>query len=177
MTGSANNVDPSSVKSAPGNSGGNIDLFAVESITWYDAIEFCNRLSEKGGKNPAYSLTGITRNGSGSISAATVTMITGSNGYRLPTEMEWMWAAMGADKSSQPNTTGYLKPFAGSNGTNNMNDYARYNHDTPYGAYETAKVLPNELGLYDMSGNVFELCWDWYAAYPAGDLTDYSGAD
>jgi formylglycine-generating enzyme required for sulfatase activity len=99
------------------------------------------------------------------------------NGYRLPTEMEWMWAAMGADKTVQPNTTGYAKAFAGSNGSNDIGDYAWYGSN-PGKTHEAGRKNANELGLQDMTGNVSEWCWDWYAgSIPAGDLTDFTGAD
>jgi formylglycine-generating enzyme required for sulfatase activity len=101
------------------------------------------------------------------------------NGYRLPTEMEWMWAAMGADKTSQPNTTGYSKTYAGSeeSGTTNIGNYAWYTSNSDSKTHEVGKKTANELGLKDMSGNVWEWCWDWYVSViPTGDQTDFTGA-
>jgi hypothetical protein len=105
----------------------------VEMVSWYDAIAFCNKLSLSAGKEPVYSVSGITdwadlvysaipTSDDATWDAAIMDM--SKNGYRLPTEMEWMWAAMGADKTSQPNTTGYTKAFAGSDGSNSIGSYA-----------------------------------------------------
>jgi formylglycine-generating enzyme required for sulfatase activity len=158
----------------------------VECVNWYHAIAFCNKLSVANGKDPVYSVSGISN--WASLAYASIptsnnstwnaaTMDTSKNGYRLPTEMEWMWAAMGADKTVQPNTTGYAKAFAGSTGSNSIDDYAWYSGNSGSKTHEVGKKFPNELGLRDMSGNVWELCWDRYAAsYPSGELTDYTGA-
>ena len=95
--------------------------------------------------------------------------------------MEWMWAAMGAMVGGDPftiNTSGYSKPFAGSTGSNDFGDYAWYGYSS--GGSATALTttvagskLPNELGLYDMSGNVYDWCLDWDGNYPTGFQADY----
>ncbi|MDR1949466.1 MAG: formylglycine-generating enzyme family protein [Spirochaetaceae bacterium] len=97
---------------------------------------------------------------------------------RLPTEAEWIWAAMGADTAlpGEINTTGYSKAFAGSTGSNNVDDYAWYHFNAGAKIHEGGKKLPNELGLYDMSGNLYEWTYDWYAlSYPSGPLTNPTG--
>jgi sulfatase modifying factor 1 len=168
----------------------------VQYTNWYHAIAFCNKLSIAEGLTPVYAVTGVnfstltyadiplTDNATWNAVTATWT----NNGYRLPTEMEWMWAAMGAPADGQgggTNTTGYLKAFAGSTGSNVIGDYAVYGYGSGQaGATTTQRSNPvgsktsgaNELGLYDMSGNVFELCWDWHAAYQTGTQNDYKGA-
>jgi uncharacterized repeat protein (TIGR02543 family) len=168
----------------------------VENMTWYDVIEFCNALSQAAGWDPVYTITGRTPE-EGSITGATVSADFDKNGFRLPTEMEWMWAAIGADKTAQPNVTGYLKGYAGSTETGdaqvNIGDYAWYNGnsritadgtpatDTSEAAvtHQVAKKLPNELFLYDMTGNVDEWLWDWGTGTTlnGGALTDYRGLE
>ena len=96
-----------------------------------------------------------------------------------------MWAAMGADSASAgvANTTGYLKEFSGSDGSNVVGDYAVFGFNTSeLGATQTERSnpvgskSPNELGVYDLSGNVFEWIYDRHAAIPEGPLTDYRGS-
>jgi formylglycine-generating enzyme required for sulfatase activity len=97
--------------------------------------------------------------------------------------MEWMWAAMGAtsDRTSGytgtgTNTTGYQKAFAGSTGSNAIGDFAWNNTNSVSTTHTVGTKTENELGLRDMSGNVWEWNWDCYAAYPATAQTDYRGA-
>jgi formylglycine-generating enzyme required for sulfatase activity len=166
----------------------------VQMTNWYHAIAFCNKLSLAEGLTPVYAVTGVNFSTLTYAAIPTTTNVTwdaatatwANNGYRLPTEMEWMWAGMGAPADGQgggTNTTGYAKAFAGSTGSNAIGDYAVYDYyGTGLGKTLTERSNPvgsklaNELGLYDMSGNVWEWTWDWYATYPTGTQTDYRGA-
>lgn len=163
----------------------------VESVSWYNALVFCNKLSMLEGLTPVYSIEGSTdpavwvSNAGGSVPTSNnsawnaVSCNWGANGYRLPTEMEWLWAAMGADNGNAgaTNTIGYTKGFAGSNGSNSAGDYGWFWTNSPDGTKTVGTKTANELGLYDMTGNVYEWCWDWFGDQPSGQLTNYRGPD
>ncbi|HHU35980.1 MAG TPA: SUMF1/EgtB/PvdO family nonheme iron enzyme [Treponema sp.] len=157
----------------------------VQTVNWYRAIAFCNKLSIEEGLQPVYSVTDIDFSTLNYASIPTTDNATwnaasadwNKNGYRLPTEMEWMWAAMGAtsDRTNGNtgvgvNTTGYSKAFAGSTGSNAIGDYAWSSTNSSSKTHPVGTKTANELVLRDMSGNVWEWCWDWYGSYPSGTL-------
>jgi sulfatase modifying factor 1 len=173
----------------------------VQTANWYHALVFCNKLSMAEGLTPVYTISGSTvpdawdGTTDGTITVPLVSDSTwdaananwSANGYRLPTEMEWMWAAMGATSGSGYASpiylTGYGKLFAGSNatnaagdnGSNAIGDYAWYQVNSSLTTHPVGTTgNANELGLYDMSGNVWEWCWDWYGTYPTGTITSDS---
>ena len=113
----------------------------VENVSWLEAVEFCNRLSEMEGLKLVYIING-----------STVAVDWSADGYRLPTEAEWEYACR-AGTTTEYNT--------GDDITLNQANYK----DGSFGLHRTSPVgsyKPNRWGLYDMHGNVIELCWDWY---------------
>jgi formylglycine-generating enzyme required for sulfatase activity len=150
------------------------DNLPVEQVSWYDCIEYCNRRSARAGLKPCYRIDRTTKDPANRNAIDelkwTVTFDPAANGYRLPTDMEWEYAATGGALSR-----GFT--YSGSDDVEAVAWYwinsgdrkltglwlwpaVKNNHDA---SHPVGQKAPNELGLFDFSGNVREWCWDWYA--------------
>lgn len=123
----------------------------VETVYWFEAVEFCNRLSNKTGLKPVYTIDGEK-----------VTPDWDAKGFRLPTEAEWEYAC-------RAGTTG--------DRYGEIDQIAWYKDNSNGSTQGVGKKEPNPWGLYDMLGNVWEWCWDWYGDYPKQDKKDWRGLE
>jgi formylglycine-generating enzyme len=172
---------------------GKASTHPVQTIDWYDCVKWCNARSEKEGRVPAYytSAEQTTVYRSPQVTGGTGwanSWVKWNAGYRLPTEAEWEKAARGG-------ASGHRFPWADSDtiSWSRANYYAyplSFAYDVSPGGFHptfndgigpyTSPVgyfAPNGYGLYDMAGNVWEWCWDWYDAYTysSGSQTDPRG--
>lgn len=140
------------------------DKRPIECVSWWVALEYCNKLSEKYNLEPVYN---ITYDGNFDIEILKINQIGESpvepdeadfrktEGFRLPTEVEWEWFARGGEVAIQDGTFDYKY-----SGSNDINEVAWYKENSKNQTHDVGTKKPNQLGIYDCSGNVWEWCYD-----------------
>jgi formylglycine-generating enzyme len=160
--------------------GFNLDYFPnvvngpANRVSWFEAIEYCNWISISEGITPCYSYLSYGTNPNNwpngwkdnQNNHTNVSCNWNANGYRLPTEMEWWFAGRGGNLT-------HNYSFSGSNTFDLVGWYDANSGGT---THTIGLKVPNELGLYDMSGNVWEWVWDIYGPYPSGPQINPTGA-
>jgi sulfatase modifying factor 1 len=151
----------------------------VTVINWHDAMVWCNAYSEMEELTPVYTnANGLTITDSTSANAVECNnagVNWSANGYRLPTEGEWQYAASYQDGTSWTpfnHASGANAAFTNQAATELV---ANYGESAPNRTQEVGSLHANLLGIHDMSGNVWEWCWDWYSPLPSTPQTDYRG--
>jgi formylglycine-generating enzyme required for sulfatase activity len=142
------------MKTNPSNFKG--DKLPVESVSWYDAVDYCNARSLAESLTPAYTVNGVN-----------VTWDRTANGYRLPTEAEWEYACRAGAATAW---------HTGNADNDALKAAAWYSANSTSTTHTTGQKQPNAWRLYDMHGNVWEWCWDIYGAYPRGAQSNPAGA-
>ena len=148
----------------PGWPEGAADERPVNRVSWYDAIAFCNRLSERNGLTPCYE-TGEAQKGG--ESERRVRWNQAADGYRLLTEAEWEYACR----------AGSTTRYSFGDDESDLSRHAWYSQNAGNEPQPVGQKEPNAWGLHDLHGNLWEWCWDWRGPYPDAAQENPSGSE